>query len=139
MTRQELIDFVNANLFAQLATVEAGKPHVRTLHVFRADEQGILFHTGAHKSLHAQLLAEPSCELCFTSADRGRQVRVAGRAVKVQDEALWQQVMAERRYLRHLAVEGLPQGGLALFRVQDLQVAEWTMSMNREETKFAPI
>ncbi len=136
MTRQELIDFVNANLFAQLATVENGRPRVRTIHVYRADEQGILFHTGAFKAMYRQLLAEPAVELCFTSADRSRQVRVAGRAVRVEDAALWQRLLAERRYLRHLAVEGQPQGGLALFRVQDLEAADWSMSANREETKF---
>jgi hypothetical protein len=48
-------------------------------------------------------------------------------------------VLAERRYLRHLVVDGLPQGGLAIFRVQELEAAEWTMSANREETRFSKI
>jgi uncharacterized pyridoxamine 5'-phosphate oxidase family protein len=139
MTRQELNDFVNANLFAQLATVDQGRPRVRTMHVFRADAQGILFHTGVAKSLHAQLLADPRVELCFTSADRGRQVRVAGRAMKVEDDALWQQVLGARRYLRHMLVEGEPRGGLALFRVLDLEVADWSMTANREEARFVKI
>jgi uncharacterized pyridoxamine 5'-phosphate oxidase family protein len=46
MNKSEILGFLNANPVFHLATVEGNKPHARGMLMYRADENGILFHTG---------------------------------------------------------------------------------------------
>lgn len=55
MNKNKIFNFLNANPVFHLATVDGNKPHVRGLLLYRADENGIIFHTGKMKDLHKQL------------------------------------------------------------------------------------
>ncbi|KAF5417785.1 MAG: hypothetical protein C5S49_02810 [Candidatus Methanogaster sp.] len=46
--------------------------------MYRADENGILFHTVSFKDLYKPMQKNPNVELCFSSADSSKQVRVSG-------------------------------------------------------------
>jgi len=46
MNKSEILGFLNANPLCHLATVEGNKPHVRGMMLYRADENGLIFHTG---------------------------------------------------------------------------------------------
>ena len=59
MNREEIIPFLNRNPVCHLATVEGGKPRVRGMFMYRADEQGLLFHTGAGKALALTTVGSP--------------------------------------------------------------------------------
>ena len=42
MANEDIISFVNADPICYLATVEGGRPHVRAIGMYKADEKGIL-------------------------------------------------------------------------------------------------
>ena len=52
MTREEVFDALNSNVAFYLATVEEDQPHVRGMMLYRADNDGILFHTAVKKQVY---------------------------------------------------------------------------------------
>jgi pyridoxamine 5'-phosphate oxidase len=132
MTKQEIIDFLNANPTCYLATSEGNKPRVRALRMVRADDKGILFQTVEGKDLPRQLTDNPQVEICFYSAEKNVQVRVAGKATPVQDTALQKEILEQRPFLKPL-VEKKGFSAMPVFRIVDCAAYVWTM-----ETNFAP-
>jgi uncharacterized pyridoxamine 5'-phosphate oxidase family protein len=132
MTKAEIIDFLNANPTCYLATSEGSKPHVRALRMVRADEKGILIQTVEGKDLPKQLKDNPRVEICFYSAEKNVQVRVAGKATLVEDTALQKEIVEQRPFLKPL-VERKGLSAIPVFRIVDCVAYVWTM-----ETNFAP-
>lgn len=60
MTKEEMFKIMNENMAFHLATSVDGQPHVRGMLLFRADENGIIFHTGKFKDLYEQLKKNPT-------------------------------------------------------------------------------
>lgn len=67
MNKEEILDFIKSNPACHLATVDGDQPRVRGMLMYRADENGILFHTGNFKDLYKNLQNNPNVELCFNS------------------------------------------------------------------------
>ena len=86
MNREAILAFLNANPGCHLATVEGDQPRVRGMFMYRADEHGIIFHTGAFKSLYSQLRGNKKVEICLNSPDT--QVRIAGAVEVLYDAPL---------------------------------------------------
>lgn len=93
MKREELIELINRNPVFHLATIEEGEPRVRGMLVYRADDRGILFHTGAMKDVHRQMTVNSAVELCFHDWQANIQVRVRGKAKLVDDQALKEEIV----------------------------------------------
>jgi hypothetical protein len=72
MTREEILSFLNHNPVCHVATMEEGRPRVRGMFMYRADDRGLLFHTGTFKALAKQVQAgAPSAGRgCAASARR---------------------------------------------------------------------
>ena len=85
VTRDEVLQFLNRNPVCHLATVEDGRPRVRGMFMYRADESGLIFHTGTNKALAKQVQSGAPVEVCFNNSDV--QVRVSGVAAMADDEA----------------------------------------------------
>ena len=132
MTREEIISFINANLACHLATTEGNQPHVRGMMAYRADDEGIIFHTGNSKDLFKQVRDNPLVEACFFDPKEKIQVRVKGKAVVSYDDNLKRAIVASRPFLRPI-VEELGLEVLAVFRITDCYACVWTF-----ETNFAP-
>jgi len=134
MTRDEYYAFMNANPSFFLATVDGNQPRVRGMFLYRADEDGILFHTGKMKDVYAQLMAEPKAELCFISKKELRQVRVSGKLELVEDQGLKEEIVSHptRAFLKPW-VEEQGYDFLAVFRLRNGKATTWTL-----ETNFAP-
>jgi len=49
LQKSQIFDLLNKNLVFFLATVEGTEPRVRGMMLYRADESGIIFHTGPQK------------------------------------------------------------------------------------------
>ena len=133
MTREQILEFVNANPVCHLATCEGKQPRVRGMMMYRADAAGLIFHTGNYKSLARQLAANQRVEVCFNSQDT--QVRVAGVAEIVEDADLKEEIVAARPFLK----PWIEQHGyelLVVFRVTQCQAAMWTMATNFEPTRY---
>ena len=131
MTKAEVIQFMNANPACHLATADGNQPRVRGMLMYRADEQGILFHTGTTKDLCKQLMANPRVELCFNNMKDGVQVRVCGKAELVENQKLKEEVVANRPFMK----PWIDQHGykfMAIFRVKNAAATVWTMASNLE-------
>jgi len=133
MTREQILEFLNAHPVCHLATCEGDQPRVRGMMMYRADAAGLIFHTGNYKSLARQLAANQRVEVCFNSQDT--QVRVAGVAEIVEDADLKEEIVAARPFLK----PWIEQHGyelLVVFRVTQCQAAMWTMATNFEPTRY---
>lgn len=136
MTREEIIGFLNQNPVCHLATLENGKPRVRGMFMYRADEKGLLFHTGDFKSLAKQVADGAPVEACFNGQDM--QVRVSGTAELVDDMALKKEIVSGRPFLQPwIAQHGY--GMLVVIRVTRCEAAVWTMATNFEPTAYQRI
>jgi pyridoxamine 5'-phosphate oxidase len=136
LNRDEILAFLNANPGCHLATLEENQPRVRKMFMYRADEKGIIFHTGAFKSLYSQLLKNKQVEICFNSPDK--QVRVAGVAEILEDESLKKEILEARPFLK--SVMGKPgEKALIVFRITGCKVAVWTMETNLEPATYVSL
>jgi len=134
MNKTEIIAFLNANPVFHLATVEEHKPRVRGMLLYRADEKGILFHTGKMRDLHSQLTANPHVELSFNngSSENLIQVRISGTVELVEDLELKKEIVRNRDFLKPF-VDEAGYDPLAVYRIKNGVASIWTMQAN-----FAP-
>lgn len=136
MTREQILEFLNANPLCHLATCEGSQPRVRGMMMYRADATGLIFHTGDFKALAQQLRANKHVEVCFNSKDT--QVRVAGIVEMVGDMGLKKEIVAARPFLQPW-VEKHGYEMMVVFRVTQCQAAVWTMATNFEPTRYQKI
>lgn len=120
---------MNANPVFHLATVEGDQPRVRGMLLFRADENGIIFHTASSKDLYAQIMKNPKAELCFFS--NGTQIRVSGVLEQLDDDKLKEEIFnhPSRKFLqawKEMKIDNL----LKIFRMKNCSAVTWTMQTN---------
>ena len=136
MTSPEILKFLNDHPLCHLATLEEGKPRVRGMMMYRADEKGLLFHTGTGKSLSRQVRNGAPAEACFNSPDT--QIRVAGTVQVVDDLDLKKEIVAARPFMQPwVAQHGY--GLLHVFRLTGCEAAVWTMADNFRPTTYQKI
>jgi pyridoxamine 5'-phosphate oxidase len=140
MNKDEILAFLNAHPVFHLATAEGDRPHVRGMLLYRADENGILFHTGKMKDLHKQLTLNPNVELCFNNGDFDDlvQVRVSGLVELVEDLELKKEIVEKRDFLKSW-VEREGYEPLAVYRVKRGVATTWTMKTNFAAKDFVHI
>jgi len=134
LNKAEIIDFLNANPVFHLATVEGSKPHVRGMYLYRADENGLLFHTGKMKDVHRQLTVNPNVEMSFNNGkiENLIQVRISGHAELIEAVELKKEIVQKRPFLKPW-VERDGYDSLAVYRIRKGSAVVWTMTDN-----FAP-
>ncbi|NQT73142.1 MAG: pyridoxamine 5'-phosphate oxidase family protein [Chloroflexi bacterium] len=92
MNKDEVFGFIKNHPIFQLGTIDGNKPRVRTISLFRADENGVMFYTHTAKDLHKQLMVNLQVELCFASIQPAAEIRISGSVELVKDEALQKQI-----------------------------------------------
>lgn len=132
MTKEELFQLMRENPVFYLATADGDQPRVRGMLLFRADENGIIFHTASTKDVYQQIQKNPKAELCFCGG--GTQVRVTGVLEQVEDEKLRQEIFAHptRKFLQAWKENGI-DGLLQIFVLRHGTAVTWTMETNFEE------
>jgi len=136
MTRDEILGFINGHPACNLATVDAeGQPHVRGMLMYRADDKGIIFHTGDFKDLWRQIVNNPKVEICFFDAKTNTQVRVTGVAQSVEDLGLKEEIVKARPFLKSW-VEKRGYEPLKVMRVSGLRAAVWTFDKNFDPKEY---
>jgi pyridoxamine 5'-phosphate oxidase len=138
MNKKEIFDLISANPGFHLATVEGDQPRCRGMFLFRADENGIIFHSATMKAVHHQIVANPKVELCFNDYKNGVQARVSGKLEIVEDNALKDEICAHpsRQFLKPWRESGKLSDFYKTFKVYRLKGGKavvWTMATN-----FAP-
>ncbi len=134
MTKEEMFQLMNANPVFHLATMDGDQPRVRGMLLFRADDNGIIFHTASIKDVFAQLMKNPKAELCFQG--QGVQLRVTGVLELNSDEKLKDEIFnhPSRKFLQAWKEKGI-DGLLQVFSLKNGTAVEWTMATNFDEKK----
>lgn len=126
MTPQEILKFAASHPHCFLATVDGDQPRVRGIHLYRIDQRGLIFHTGAPKPLYRQLCRNQKVEICFVGYEPLIQVRVWGEVEESFDIALKEEIVAEREFLKPLVAQG-GMDGLAVFVMKEGHATTWSM------------
>jgi pyridoxamine 5'-phosphate oxidase len=140
MNKAEIFAFLNANPVCHLATLDGDKPRVRGMLLYRADDHGIIFHTGKMRDLHKQLTANPNVELSFHNGSNEdlTQVRISGAVELVEDIELKKQIVRDRDFLQPF-VEQAGYDPLAVYRLKKGVVSIWRMRTNLEPKEYVEL
>ncbi|MBN2033340.1 MAG: pyridoxamine 5'-phosphate oxidase family protein [Deltaproteobacteria bacterium] len=131
--KKEIISFIKTNPICCLATVEGDTPHVRPVGVYKADEREILIQVSTVKGMYRELAENPKVELCFNG--NGKMVRVSGMAEFVEDQALKEEVVKARPFLKPL-VDAHGWVAIKIFRMTNPVATVWSMATNFEPKEF---
>lgn len=97
---EKALNFLKTHRDAAFATVENGKPKIRTFQIMKQDEKNLFFVTGFHKEVYRQLQANPAVEILLM--DGNEFVRVAGNVVFDVDDATSREIYATTPVLQRL-------------------------------------
>ena len=106
--------------------------------LYRADEDGIVFHTGTMKDIYGQIMKNPKAEMCFNDFKQGLQVRVTGVLELVRDNALKDEIAEHptRKFVKDWRESGELKDfydTFAVFRMKNGKAVAWSFATN-----FAP-
>ena len=135
MTKKEVLEFAAKNPIFGLATTDGGRPRVRMMMLYRADDNGLIFTTGRDKDVNKQLQANPAVEMCFYSADQGRQVRIEGAVEMLDDLKLKKQIVKDFPFLKPW-VESQGYEVMATYHLKNGKAVTWTMEINFEPKQY---
>ena len=138
MVKEELFQIMNENPVFHLATMDGDQPRVRGMLLYRADEQGIIFHTASTKDVYKQLQKNPKAELCFNA--NGVQIRVTGEIEVSTDEKLREDIFSHptRKFLQAWKENGI-DNLLTVLVMRKCEAVMWTMETNFEPKKVISI
>lgn len=133
MEKEKIFELLNNNLVFNLATVEGNIPHVRGMLLYKADETGIVFHTGANKDVCRQMIENPNVELCFYDIISNIQIRIRGTVEVVDDNNLKEEISVHptREFLKPLKAS-FPDVQdfykfITVFRLKNGKANVWTL------------
>lgn len=134
MNEKEMYKLMNSNLHFHLATCDGDQPRVRGMLLFRADENGIIFHTASTKDVFSQIKKNPKAEMCFFG--EGVQIRVCGVLEQSFDEELRNEIFNHptRKFLQAWKDNGI-DNLLQVFVMKNCEAVTWTMETNFAEKK----
>jgi uncharacterized pyridoxamine 5'-phosphate oxidase family protein len=135
MTKNEIYELMKHNPGFHMATCEEDQPRVRSMLLYKADESGIIFHTGTFKDVYKQVVKNPKVELCFNDLKRNIQVRVRGELEIVNDNALKEEISENpsRKFLKPWKESGSLQdfyNSFIIFRLKNGKALIWTIETN---------
>ncbi|MEG0295658.1 MAG: pyridoxamine 5'-phosphate oxidase family protein [Clostridium sp.] len=133
MNKVEIFELLNSNPAFHLATVEGNQPRVRGMLLYKADEDGIVFHTALSKDLYTQVINNSKAELCFNNG--GTQVRVTGELEIVEDRDLKDKI---RNHPSRIFMKPWLESGqvkdfykeIIVFRLKEGTAVIWTLDKN---------
>jgi uncharacterized pyridoxamine 5'-phosphate oxidase family protein len=131
MDFKDCVKFANDVKICYLATVDKGKPRVRALGMWYADDTGFYLQTATMKDLYKQLKANPYVEMCFwkPGENSGTMMRVEGPVEFLDDKGLKKKVIEDRPFLKMFGLTpDSPE--LIIFRVSKGQAHFWTIQDN---------
>ncbi len=138
MTRDEILDFLRANPICFLATVDGDHPRVRGMMLYITADGRIIFHTGKGKNLTAQLSQNCAVEFCSFDPKANVQVRVSGAAEFIDDQALCDEIVAARPFLKPI-LEKFGYAAMPLFQVASPLALVWTMATEMEPKTYVEL
>jgi len=138
MDKKEILEFINKNLTCHMATLEDGKPKVRAMGIYRADENGIVIQVSEIKDIHKQLVKNPATELCFDNPKEGIQVRISGNVELLEDAELKKEIVEKRAFLKPL-VDKLGWDVIKIWVLKNGVASVWTPKVNFEPKVYVKL
>ena len=136
MDKKEILEFMNENSRAFLATLEDGKPRVRAMGIYKMEERGIIIQTFKSKDVCKQLTENPEVEICFNNFEQGIQVRVRGKVEPYEDDAEKKESLEQRPFLKKFVDQGEE---IALFILKDGLAHIWNVDKNFDPKSFVKL
>ena len=138
MNKKEIFELLNSNPAFYLATSEGNQPRVRGMLLYRANENGIVFHTAGMKDVFAQIQSNPNVEMCFFDVQKGIQVRVGGKLEEITDDKYKDEILQHpsREFLRNMKEQGAFKNfheEMKVFILKNGEALTWNFASN-----FAP-
>ena len=135
MTANDIFELIGKNPVFHLATMDGDQPRVRGMLLFRADKNGIVFHTASTKDVFRQIMANPKAEMCFSCGEI--QIRVTGVLELNEDPALREEIFSHpsRKFLQAWKDNGI-DNLMQVFVMKQCTVVTWTMATNFEPKKM---
>lgn len=135
LSKNEIFKLMNENPVFHIATMDGDQPRVRGMLLFRADENGIVFHTASVKDVYKQVMANPKTELCFQGD--GVQIRVTGKLELVNDKKLREEIFSHpsRKFLQAWKNNGIDRL-LQVFCLKQGVATQWTMANNFDKKEY---
>jgi uncharacterized pyridoxamine 5'-phosphate oxidase family protein len=139
LQKGQIFEVINRNPVLFLATVEETEPRVRGMLLYKADESGIIFHTGPHKDVYHQITKNPNVQICFYDATQNIQIRVRGALEKIEDENLKEEIANHptRAFMQSWKANCATKEDFykmfSVFRLKNGKANIWTF-----QTNFAP-
>ena len=139
MKKEEIYEVINGAPVIFLATLDGDEPRVRGMMLYRADDDGIVFHTGPVKDVYHQIMKNPKVQMCFYDAEKGVQVRVRGALEKIDDKELKDEISNHpsrifmQSWKADCATEQEFYDMFSVFRLKNGKANVWSF-----ETNFAP-
>jgi uncharacterized pyridoxamine 5'-phosphate oxidase family protein len=135
MNKLDIFGILNSNPVFYLATCEGSQPRARAMMLYKADESGIIFHTGSMKELYSQLKANPKAELCFFDAKNNIQIRVSGSLEEITDAKVKDEIAAHpsREFVRQWKEKGIFKDfykEFIVFALKNGTASVWTFASN---------
>jgi len=134
MQTEQILQTISQNPVFQLATTENNQPHTRNMLLYKADADGIVFHTGKFKKVFEQLEKNPKVELCFWDNKNNLQIRLSGEVVREEDMDQKQEIVSHpsRAFLQEWVKADPSLKDFAVFRLKKPTCQLWTMQTNFE-------
>ncbi|MEE0875528.1 MAG: pyridoxamine 5'-phosphate oxidase family protein [Ruminococcus sp.] len=135
MTANDIFELIGKNPVFHLATMDGDQPRVRGMLLFRADKNGIVFHTASTKDVFRQIMANPKAEMCFSCGEI--QIRVTGVLELNEDPALREKIFSHpsRKFLQAWKDNGI-DNLMQVFVMKQCTAVTWTMATNFEPKKM---
>jgi uncharacterized pyridoxamine 5'-phosphate oxidase family protein len=142
MTKKEILEAITKNPVFFLATIDGDQPRTRGMLLYKADENGIVFHTGKSRDLYKQLVINNKAELCFNCD--GAQIRISGRLEEIDDNDFKDEITAHptRIFLKPLKDSMTPEQFHNYFVVYSLKngiATIWTMEKNLDPKEIVQL
>ena len=118
MTRDQVIAYIQEVRFGYLATVGADNaPRVRPIGIYNVYDDDLYFFTFSNTRKVAEIEANPQVEVVWCKLQEQSQVRIRGKMVVEEDEAIQQRFREDNPIVAKL----LPEQAQHLFRLYKLQ------------------
>ena len=135
MTANDIFELIGKNPVFHLATMDGDQPRVRGMLLFKADKNGIVFHTASTKDVFRQIMANPKAEMFFSCGEI--QIRVTGVLELNEDPALREEIFSHpsRKFLQAWKDNGI-DNLMQVFVMKQCTAVTWTMATNFEPKKM---
>lgn len=142
MDKKQVLEAINKSPVFYLATIENDKPRVRGMLLYKATEDGLIFHTAKIKELYNQLMTNNKVEVCFNHD--GTQIRISGEVELVNDNNLKDEILQHptRAFLKPW-VNSMPKEEVyeqfIVFKLKGEVATLWTMEKNFEPKEIVQL